>query len=161
MRKNKIKHSAPDATAPAAKASVKKRGRPIGATTKLTPLVQEEICKGLELAMPLSRAAGAAGVSKQLLSHWMKLGEQGIEPYAAFFLTVSRAENIGVRNMHIRALGGGKGSSQATWFLERRFKDEYGNVQRLEHTGHDGGAVQIQALATMSEEELKKLAEGT
>ena len=29
-------------------------------------------------------------------------------------------------NLTARALAGGNGSSQATWFLERRFRDEYG-----------------------------------
>ncbi len=29
-------------------------------------------------------------------------------------------------NLTARALAGGNGSSQATWFLERRFRDEFG-----------------------------------
>jgi 20S proteasome alpha/beta subunit len=37
-------------------------------------------------------------------------------------------------NLSTKALAGGKGSSVATWILERRFREDYGPVNRIDQT---------------------------
>jgi hypothetical protein len=75
---------------------------------------------------PVKYAARANGISEATFHDWMKKGADGIEPYASFREDVDRSSAQAVVNLTARALAGGNGSSQATWFLERRFRDEYG-----------------------------------
>lgn len=95
--------------------------------------------------MPLNHAAEANGVGERTVHEWIERGRDGEEPYAAFSASLTRAKSVAVKNLHVRALAGGKGSNTATWFLERRFRGDYGPTQRLEHSGPDGGAIQITA----------------
>jgi hypothetical protein len=104
----------------------KERGRTSGRSSKLTPEIEKTICKALELSVPEKYAARANGVGESTFHDWMKKGAAGIEPYAAFREAVEQSKARAVVNLTARALGGGSGSSQATWFLERRFRDEYG-----------------------------------
>jgi hypothetical protein len=75
---------------------------------------------------PEKYAAQANGISEASFHDWMKKGADGIEPYASFREEVDRSSAQAAVNLTARALGGGNGSSQATWFLERRFRDECG-----------------------------------
>jgi hypothetical protein len=84
------------------------------------------ICGALEMVDPEKYAARANGISGSTFHDWMKKGADGIEPYASFREAVDRSSAQAVVNLTARALAGGNGSSQATWFLERRFRDDYG-----------------------------------
>jgi hypothetical protein len=75
---------------------------------------------------PEKYAARANKVSESTFHDWMKKGAHGIEPYASLREAVDRSSAQAVVNLTARALAGGNGSSQATWFLERRFRDDYG-----------------------------------
>lgn len=156
------KRKAPRKKAPSKRRAPKKRGRPPGSGLKLTPEVESEICKALEIAVPLKYAAEAAGIAESTVHEWLERGEKGEEPFATFAVAVSRARAKAVRNLSAKALGGGPGSSQATWFLERRFRQEYGPVQKLEHSGPDGGPMQVEGVAKeldkLSADELRRLA---
>ncbi len=123
--------------APAKSPEKKRTGRPLGASTLLTPQMTESICKMLEIAVPEKYAAEANGIHEDTLTTWKRQGQEGIEPYATFFRAVTRARAKAVANMHVRALGGGKGSSGALWFLERRWWREYAQHQRVEITPPD------------------------
>ncbi len=138
------------------------RGRPKGAGLKLTPEITKSIADDLALAIPFETACGRAGVPVPTAYEWRRRGEAGEEPYNDFAITVTRARCEAVRLLTVRALAGGKGSSNATWFLERRYPKDYGSVQRLEHSGPDGKPISIEAkaLAQMTDEELLRLAEG-
>lgn len=107
-------------------------GRPPGSSTLLTPEVTKRICDRLEIAVPEHYAAEEQGISRGLFWRWMRLGEAGQEPYAAFFDAVTRARAKCFANLHAKALRGEKGSSQATWLLERRFWREYAEHKRVE-----------------------------
>jgi hypothetical protein len=98
------------------------RGRP----TKLTPALQESICKQLEFGVPEHYAAEANGIARSTFCEWMEKGASGIEPYTEFYKAVRRSIARAIRNLTRHALNGGKGSSRATWLLERRFPNEYG-----------------------------------
>jgi hypothetical protein len=87
---------------------------------------QDAICEAVEKVDPEKYAARANKVSESTFHDWMKKGADGIEPYASFREEVDRSSAQAVANLTARALAGGNGSSQATWFLERRFRDKYG-----------------------------------
>lgn len=107
-------------------------GRPLGSSPLLTPEITEEICKCLRLSMADRFAAECCGVDERTFRGWQQKGEEGIEPYATFLAAVTRARADGVKRMHRKALRGGKGSSAALWFLERRFRKEYGSAKAEE-----------------------------
>jgi hypothetical protein len=97
-----------------------------GRPPKLTPEIEKAICKQLELAVPEKYAAESNGVDESTFHDWMKKGAEGIKPYVDLYGAVKRARARAVGNLTARALAGGAGSSQATWFLERRYRKEYG-----------------------------------
>ncbi len=133
---------------PRAKAQPKRRstgrprGRPKGDGLTLTPEIVKAITDDMALAMPFEHAVGRAGVNLATAYLWKRRGEAGEEPYATFAQAVTRARCQAVRVLTVRALTGGKGSSQATWFLERRYPKDYGSRQRLEITGNDGSPIE-------------------
>jgi hypothetical protein len=57
---------------------------------------------------------------------------------------VTRARAAGAKNLVVRALKGGAGSSAANWHLERRYRDAYGPPKadaeqaKIEITLHGG-----------------------
>jgi len=81
--------------------------------------VAKAICENLELGMPLDLAAECEGVGRTTVHDWMR----GFPLFAA---QVTRARAAGAKNLVVRALKGGAGSSAANWHLERRYRDAYG-----------------------------------
>ena len=149
--------------APQRRAAKKPVGRPAGSGLKLTPDVEGEICKALEISVPLKYAAEAAGVPESTVYLWLERGKKGNEPYARFAGAVTRARAKAVKNLTTVALQGGKGSSAATWFLERRYRTDYGPIQKLEHSGPDGSPMKIEGgiameLDKLTVDELRRLA---
>jgi hypothetical protein len=97
-----------------------------GTPQKLTAAVQKEICDALELSLTENLAAEAAGIHETTFYDWMRKGDDGIEPYQSFRDAVIRARARGAKNLIMRGLKGEKGSQQALWLLERRYRKEYG-----------------------------------
>ena len=124
-----------------------KRGAPAGPIL-LTPELTKKLCDMLKIAVPAKYAVAACGISERTFHAWMEAGERGEAPYAEFAAAVTRARGEAVASMHVRALGGGKGSSAALWFLERRYWKDYAQHQRVEVTATD-------PLASMSPEEIE------
>jgi hypothetical protein len=124
--------------------SAGRRGRPVGTAQKLTPAVQEAICAALKISVPAKYAAEKEGVSERTFYDWLSKGAKGVQPYRDFALAVNRATAEAVCNLTARALAGGPGAAQATWFLEHRFRHEYGPQVLL---GGVGGADPIRLKA--------------
>jgi hypothetical protein len=98
----------------------------------LTPEAQRAICESIALSIPNKYAAEEAGIDEDTFALWMRKGREGRPLYGAFYRAVTRARACAVKSLTVRVLGGGKGSSGATWLLERRFRDDYGPSQKLE-----------------------------
>lgn len=116
-----------------------KTGRP--RKTAVDAAVTKAICDNLELAMPIELAAEEAGVPARTARQWAL----DIPEFAA---AVTRARARGAKLLVVRTLGGGKGSSNAAWTLERRYREHYGAVTKIvteEATDYD----------KMSQEELE------
>lgn len=91
--------------------------------TEVDEKLAKAICDNLELAMPLSLAAEAEGVSRTTAYRW-------VDEFPVFAGMVTRARAVGAKHMVARALKGEKGSSMAGWMLERRYHDDYGPPRR-------------------------------
>lgn len=133
-------------------------GRPPGSSPLLTPELTAAICQQLEIAVPEKYAAEMNGIAEETFHAWMRKGAAGIAPYVDFREAVSRARAKAVSNLHVRALAGGKGSNQATWFLERRFWRDYAEHKRVEITPEAPALSEDDLDAEIAEQE-KRVAE--
>ena len=100
-----------------------------GRQTKLTADREKAICANLQLGIPLCYAAEAEGVADRTVREWVERGNAGEEPYARFAAALTRAKALAVKNLVIRSLSGGKGSSNAEFHLSRRFREHYGSTR--------------------------------
>ena len=144
------------AVKPKKKATRKGPGRPSLFSDDLT----NRISANLETGVPFRFACEAEGVLVTTAEKWLAAGKDGDEKHVSFFEAVTRARARGAIHLHGKVERGGPGSHGAQFLLERRYRDEYGNVQRIEHAGHDGGTVKVEAttIAQMTDEQLLKLA---
>ena len=110
------------------------KGRP----TKLTPEVQDVICKYLKGGSTFRTACELAGIGYATGKEWRARGEDrdperpSDEDFATFAAATRRAEEEAIaRCAGVVQKAAFDGSLQAaTWFLERRRPDEWGRVDR-------------------------------
>ena len=111
---------------------------PMGRQSKLTPEVQETICKYLRAGNAFKTACEAAGIGYATGKQWRQRGEDRHperdtgEDYVAFVAAVEKAEAEALaRCAAVVQKAAIDGSVQAaTWFLERRAPAEWGRVDR-------------------------------
>ena len=94
----------------------KKPGRP--PKTEVEEAVAAAICTNLEIGMPLGLAAECEDVDRATVYRWM-------EKFDSFKRRVTRARAQGAKMLQKLSLTGEKGSADARWHLERRFRDDY------------------------------------
>lgn len=124
----------------------------------ITAEIIAAVANDLARPIPFKYACERNGISEGTGYNWLKRGESGEEPFDAFLEAVTRARANGVANLVDHSLAGGRGSQSATWHLERQYREHFGDIKRVEHAGHDGGAVQISAkpIDEMTDEELER-----
>lgn len=130
--------------------------------TILTPEVQTRICALVNGGAPIPLACKSAGISWNTVKDWLKKGREGIEPYAAFNTACQQAKASWACAAVLRVTkAGAKDWKASAWLLERRVK-EFSPPARLELTGKNGGAIQVQAMPTREQAlaELRELAKG-
>lgn len=93
--------------------------------TKLTPEVQETICKAIRIGATYQAAAEAAGVSYETFNEWRK-GKA--HRFITFSEAVDRANADAQLDLlqNIKAAGDKDWRANA-WVLEHRFKQDFGN----------------------------------
>lgn len=131
-----------------------KTGRP----TKLTEELTEQLCALLRTGEFLEHACAAVGLNKTTVYDWIKQGESEPEdgPHRIFSNACARAREEGER-YHLERINkigdgeahAGEGFSKPdwkarAWILERLNRARYGNVQKTELTGADGGPVKVE-----------------
>jgi hypothetical protein len=102
--------------------------------------------KAIEMGNYAHVASEYAGISKSTHYNWLKLGEQGQEPYVEYLDAIKKAEAIAqVRNVGIIQEAAIKTWTAAAWFLERKHYSEWGRRDRnqIELTGRDGAPIEI------------------
>lgn len=130
----------------------KKMGRP----TILTPEVEREIVEAIERGNYLKDACDLAGVSDTAVQEWITKGTrdlaEGVDsPYASFAVSLKKARarvgDLCLRDIRDRV----KQWQAAAWFLERTRPQQFGPTQRIEHTGVDGGPIEMKHQAAFME----------
>lgn len=137
-----------------------KRGRP----SKLTPLVQAEICQAIQAGNYIEPSAMRAGIDKTTLYNWLRKAGKEVErvakgeakgrnvrvtakmqPYVDFLHAVKKAEaEAEARDVAIIAKAALKQWQAAAWRLERKHYERWGRRQAIEHKGGDGKPVKVQ-----------------
>ena len=123
---------------------------------KLTPALQDRLCNMLMQGGYLNRAALACGIGESTLYRWLQLGEERVEggkrikpkrQFREFKEAVERVQAM-IEQLHVQNIRQGafeitKGPNGETiiitkdvrasmWFLERKFPDRYGSIERNE-----------------------------
>jgi hypothetical protein len=94
--------------------------------TKLTPEVQETICKAIRIGATYQAAAEAAGVGYSTFNAWMKYEQP---KYQKFREAVERANADAQLDLLAKVQTFGDKDWRAnTWILEHRFKQDYGQT---------------------------------
>jgi len=149
------------------------------ARSKLTPKVSDAICDAVRAGNYADAAASAGGVSKSTMYGWLSRGkdeqawiDEGHPPrkaesvYLDFLDAFTRAEDAAERE----AVGIWRDQMPNDWraakeFLARRHSERWGDRQRMELTGKDGGPVKQEVSTSLSREQardiLRELREGT
>jgi transposase len=126
------------------------------AKTKLTPKVRDAICEAVRAGNYLKVAASAGGVTEQTIHNWIARGrdekarvEEGHTPrkieavFLDFFEHLTRAEDQAeadaVRIWREQMPDDWRAAKE---YLARRFGERWGDKQRVEMTGKDGGPVE-------------------
>lgn len=93
--------------------------------TKLTPEVQETICKAIRIGATYQAAAEAAGISYETFNEWRK-GKT--HKFIAFSEAVNRANADAQLDLLQKIqIASEKDWRAGTWILEHRFRQDYGN----------------------------------
>ena len=94
--------------------------------TKLTPEVQELICKAIRIGATYQAAAEAAGISYETFNEWRKCKTT---KFLRFSEAVDRANADAQLDLLAKVQTfGDKDWRASTWILEHRFKQDYGNA---------------------------------
>lgn len=104
----------------------------MGAPTKLTPELQQEIVGYLASGCYIETACAVAGIGKTSYYDWLKRGEAGEEPYAGFLNAVREAEHRAeLRAIAIIHKAGEEDPKHLEWWLERKFADRWARNDKV------------------------------
>jgi Homeodomain-like domain len=133
------------------------------ATDRLTSKAQKAITDALRAGAIAEDAARATGVSRRTYHRWLQRGEAADAPprFVAFANAVRKTES----EARIAAVTAITDAMPEDWraalaYLERRYPAEWARTSRLEHTGAEGGPVEVKGsrdLSRLSMAELEQL----
>lgn len=132
-----------------------------GRKTKLNQDVQDRLVNAIRMGATYDLACKYAGITYQTFLNWKaNAAEQTSGSFVELFEAIARAEGeAAIKWLALLEKHATDDPSWAAWKLERRYPEHYGR-NRIELTGADGGAVQID-ITQMSDEDLERLAAGT
>lgn len=120
--------------------------------TKRTAERQQKILDALRAGNYLETAATYAGVHRDTLNEWRK-------KFPGFSDAVDEARaSAEAKNVAIIQRAAELHWQAAAWWLERSFPGRYGRRERIEHTGGEGGPVQVEINRPLSHERALELA---
>lgn len=143
----------------AAKGGLTRYGLPpkglAGRPTILTDELQDALVAALERGNYLQDACDLVGTNRKSVQEWVARGLQDIgqgfteSQFARFAVAVKRAR-AQVGDECLQDIRDKVDRWQASaWFLERTRPAQFGQTARLEHTGADGGPIQMQQSAML------------
>jgi hypothetical protein len=93
---------------------------------ELTPELTQEICKSLSAGMLRPDAAELAGVDRQTFFQWMRLAEEGKEPFASMRGELLKAELTAQRRLLSGlSMAAATNPKFATWLLTHRWRKSW------------------------------------
>ena len=128
--------------------------------TKFTLERRECILKLVRMGVTPSAAAQTSGIDKSTLTSWRsKAAKGGAEnrAYIDFVRALDDAQGqILAEALNVVREAMPKDWRAATWFLERRFPDEFGAQNKIEHSGHiEGGETKTIEVVLVDHGDLK------
>jgi hypothetical protein len=124
-----------------------KMGRPC----LLTREVQDKIIAAISLGSYIDIACRAAGIARSSFYYWMEKGIDDPEAnyvasplYRNFRAAVLEAEAVAEVRLLAQAQKGGPQSSAAMMVMSRRWRERWAETIKTEHTGKDGGPIQVE-----------------
>jgi hypothetical protein len=112
-----------------------------GLPTLLTPALQKVILDLLRKGNYRKTAAAAAGITYQTFLNWIHRAD---EPFASFAQGVFQAEAEGEVALLRRVQRAARTDvANARWLLERKYPEHWARKERVELSGINGGAVEV------------------
>ena len=119
----------------------------VGRPTKLTPQIQDDLCRVVAMGNYLETACAFVGVSTATVRDWMRRGaraKRGI--YVEFLAAIKRAMAQGeVRDVATIVQASRENWQAAAWRLERKHWKRWGRKERVQQeiSGRDGKEIEI------------------
>ncbi len=114
--------------------------------TKLTPELQAEILRNIKTCAYRETACAAAGIDSKTLRNWLARAKRGGDTNAIYRRFAAALEEAEARAEVVDLVTIGKAARDdwraAAWRLSRKYPDRWGERQRLEHSGPDGGPIE-------------------
>jgi hypothetical protein len=114
--------------------------------TKLTPELLAEIIRNLRSCAYRETACAAAGIDSKTLRNWLKLAKRGGQANAIYRRFAAELEEAEAKTEIVDLVTIGKAARDdwraAAWRLARKNPERWGDRQRLEHSGPDGGPIE-------------------
>lgn len=154
--------------------AITRQSKSVGRPCILTPKMHQDIVKLFEEGHTRPTVAAMVSISYECLSHWIKRGlaatsqevqEKKEERFLKFYVDVKKAERTW-QAVHVKRICDAskqpKHWTASAWLLERKFPNEWGRKETLQHTTPN--PLQINHthtidLSTLSEEDLLQLRE--
>jgi transposase len=126
-----------------------------GRPCKLTPELQDTLCKALGLGLYVETACLLAGIAKDTFYNWVNEGESKKSgKFRQFSDAIKKAQAESETRWIAHIVQDDSWTSKA-WLLERKFKDRWGRAIRQEISGPQGGPIVTQAMSAEEKEELQ------
>lgn len=119
-----------------------------------------KICDAISTGVPFDRACLLADISRTIFYRWKKRGESIIDGtnrtpfrkedkilYKKFVTELAKAEAKCIQHHVMRIFNGEKNWQASSWFLERRYHDDWGNKDKMQM--QIGGEINV-SMTTMA-----------
>lgn len=121
-----------------------KGGRP----SKFTPEIRAKIIKALKGGNYRCVAARHAGVGQSVLARWLAWGRKRSQKYAEFrkFREAVLEAEAAAEVFHVQQIekAAKKDYKASVEWLQRKRNERWSRSDRVQHTGKDGGPIQLQ-----------------
>ena len=119
----------------------------VGRPLKLTKQVISEMSKHIEDGSSYKDAAALVGVHYNSFLDWRKRGEEDQENgaksiFVDFLCELREAEARGKAEA-IKYIKNNDDWRAKAWYLERKYNDEFGNKQKIEHSGDEEKPIRV------------------
>ena len=116
--------------------ALKKTSNNAGRKPSLTPQIQANIVKLIQMGSYVNIAASAVGIGERTFYDWMAKGKEGKKPYVQFSQAIEKAkgecETLLLSKL-MKAIDQGDWKA-AAWMLERKYTERWGRPIQVDHT---------------------------